>query len=214
VSLQSIAVSVALDRPARHRRPAARILGMTQHVPRFVLTQRLTMMVNRYDVLEVAPDGSTGRLLATAQQKRLAFKEQVTFYADADRSTPLFGFKARQRLDLGAGYDVSDAQGAALGYFGKDFAQSLLRTTFHVEGPGLRATGQERSFPIALIRRFVDVPLPFHFDFRDAATGTMVMSSTKKFGLRDRYLVDVPDPRVDFRLAASVAVALDALLSR
>ncbi len=187
---------------------------MTHHVPRFVLTQRLTMMVNRYDVLESAPDGSTGRLLATAQQKRLAFKEQVTFYTDADRTTAVFGFKARQRLDLGAGYDVTDETGAALGYFKKDFAQSLLRTTFHVEAPGLRATGQERSLPIALIRRVVDVPLPFHFDFRDEATGAVVMSSTKRFGLRDRYVVDVPDPRVDFRLAASVAVALDALLAR
>ncbi len=187
---------------------------MTQHVPRFLVTQRLTMMVNRYDVLETAPDGSPGRLLATAQQKRMAFKEQVTFYADADRSTPVFGFKARQRLDLGAGYDVTDATGTVLGYFRKDFAQSLLRTTFHVEAPGLRATGRERSLPIALVRRVVDVPLAFHFDFRDEATDTVVMSSQKKFALRDRYVVDVPDPRIDFRLAASVAVALDALLSR
>jgi hypothetical protein len=187
---------------------------MTQHVPRFVLTQRLTMMVNRYDVLEAAADGSTGRLLATAQQKRLAFKEQVTFYSDADRSTPVFGFKARQRLDLGAGYDVTDATGSAVGFFRKDFAQSLLRSTVHIEGAGLRATGQERSLPIALIRRVVDFPLPFHFDFTDEATGAVVLSSTKKFALRDRYLVEVPDPRVDFRLAASVAVALDALLAR
>jgi hypothetical protein len=186
----------------------------TQHVPRFVLTQRLTMMVNRYDVLDAAPDGSTGRLLATAQQKRLAFKEQVTFYSDPDRGTPVFGFKARQRLDLGAGYDVTDATGAAVGFFRKDFAQSLLRTTYHLEGEGVRATGQERSLPIALIRRVVDVPLPFHFDFRDEATGAVVLSSTKKFALRDRYLVDVPDPRIDFRLAAAIAVALDALLSR
>jgi hypothetical protein len=186
----------------------------TQHVPRFVLTQRLTMMVNRYDLLEAAPDGSTGRLLATAQQKRMAFKEQVTFYSDAERGTPVFGFKARQRLDLGAGYDVTAADGSAVGFFRKDFAQSLLRTTFHVEGEGIRATGQERSLPIALIRRFVDVPLPFHFDFHDEATGALVMSSTKKFALRDRYLIEVPDQRLDFRVAASVAVALDALLAR
>ncbi len=40
------------------------------------------MMVNRYEVSEANPDGSPGRLLALAQQKRMAFKEQVTFYAD------------------------------------------------------------------------------------------------------------------------------------
>jgi hypothetical protein len=32
--------------------------------------------------------------------------------------------------------------------------------------------------------------------------------------LRDRYTVTVPDPRLDFRLAASMAVGLDALLAR
>jgi uncharacterized protein YxjI len=42
----------------------------------------------------------------------------------------------------------------------------------------------------------------------------VVLSSQKRFGLRDRYSIDVPDPRVDFRLAASIAVALDALLAR
>jgi hypothetical protein len=30
----------------------------------------------------------------------------------------------------------------------------------------------------------------------------------------DRYRVSVPDQRVDFRVAASLAVALDALMSR
>ena len=181
----------------------------TEHEPRFTLAQKLTMMVNRYDVL-----AEDGRLLATAQQKRLAFKEQVTFFADADRRTPVFGFKARQRLDLGSGYDVTDAQGASIGYFRKDFASSLLRTTFHLSGPGLEATGQERNLAVALIRRFVDVPLRFHFDFLDNATGAVVMSSDKQFSLRDRYAVEVPDPRVDWRLAAAVAVALDALLAR
>ena len=32
--------------------------------------------------------------------------------------------------------------------------------------------------------------------------------------VRDRYTVRVPDPRVDFRVAAAVAVAMDALMSR
>jgi hypothetical protein len=32
--------------------------------------------------------------------------------------------------------------------------------------------------------------------------------------MRDKYTVTVSDPRVDFRVAAAVAVALDALMSR
>ena len=46
---------------------------------RFLVTQRLTMMVNRYEIRAVASDGSPGDLLALAQQKRMAFKEEVTF---------------------------------------------------------------------------------------------------------------------------------------
>ncbi|WP_027660607.1 hypothetical protein [Salinispora fenicalii] len=38
------------------------------------------MMVNQYEVHAVAPDGSEGGLLAFAQQKRLAFEEQVIIY--------------------------------------------------------------------------------------------------------------------------------------
>jgi hypothetical protein len=40
------------------------------------------------------------------------------------------------------------------------------------------------------------------------------MSSERQFSLRDRCTVSVPDARVDFRLAAAMAVGLDALLQR
>ena len=123
----------------------------------FHIRQRLRMMVNQYEVRAVSPDGTEGELLAFAQQKRLAFKEQVTIYTDDSKQQPLLGFKARQRIDLGATYDVTDAAGNPIGLFRKDFAQSLLRSTWHVEQGGLpQVTGQERSMPVALLRRFVD----------------------------------------------------------
>jgi uncharacterized protein YxjI len=179
------------------------------HVPQFLMKQKLTVMVNRYEI--TTPDG---RVLAMAQQKRMAFKEQVTFFADEARTQPVFSFKARQALDLGAGYDVYDGAGTPLGNFRKDFGKSLLRSSFHLSGPGLEAFGQERSQAIALIRRFIDVPLPFHFDFVDNASGNVVMTSERQMSLRDRYTVTVPDTRLDFRLAAAMAVGLDALLAR
>jgi hypothetical protein len=58
------------------------------------------------------------------------------------------------------------------------------------------------------------VPFVFHFDFLDLATGQVVLTSERKKSIRDRYVISVPDPRLDFRLAASMAVALDALQSR
>lgn len=183
------------------------------HVPSFYVHQKFAMTTNVYRLVEMLPDGSEGRLLGMAQQKRLAFKEQVTFYADESKTRPVFSFKARQRIDLNAGYDVVDESGAPLGFFRKDFGASLLRSTFHVEGPGYAGTGQERSMLVALLRRFADLPLPIHFDFTDHA-GAPLLSSERQATLRDRYTVRVPDPRVDFRVAAAIAVGVDALMQR
>jgi uncharacterized protein YxjI len=184
------------------------------YLAQFLVRQKLTMMVNRYEITEANPDGSPGRLMAVAQQKRMAFKEQVTFFRDQARTEPVFSFQARQVMDLNAGYDVRDASGAPLGSFRKDFGQSLLRSTFHLSGPGLEAKGQERNQVVALLRRFVDLPFAFHFDFNDQETGALVMSSERQVSMRDRYVVTVPDERVDFRLAAAMAVGLDALMAR
>jgi uncharacterized protein YxjI len=184
------------------------------HVPRLFVKQRITPMVNRYEIRIANPDGSEGAVIAMAQQKRLAFKEQVTFFADEGRTQPVFSFRARQRVDLGATYDVLDAAGTPIGSFQKDFKASLLRSSFHFSGSGFEAYGQERNRAIAIIRRFVDLPFSFHFDFADKQTSQVVMSSERQFSLRDRYTVDIPDPRIDFRLAAAMAVALDALLRR
>jgi uncharacterized protein YxjI len=197
--------------------------AVTAPAPRFFVRQKITMMVNRYEVLGVGPDGHEGPLLAVAAQKRLAFKEQVTFYADESRSQPVFSFKARQRLDVHAEHDVFDEHGRPLGYFRKDFGASLLRSTWHLAVPGLEATGRERRPVLAVLRRVWDilpvvgdvwVPFVFHFDFVDDATGAPVLVSERQKSVRDRYTVTVPDPRIDFRVAAAMAVALDALQSR
>ena len=51
-------------------------------------------------------------------------------------------------------------------------------------------------------------------EFVDTATGQVVMTSERQVSLRDRYTVDVPDQRVDFRVAAAIGVGLDALMQR
>ena len=52
-----------------------------------------------------------------------------------------------------------------------------------------------------------------HFDFADPQ-GNVLLSSSRKFSIGDRYDVAVPDQRVDFRVAAAIAVGLDALMAR
>lgn len=182
---------------------------------RFALRQRLSLMTNRF---EVRAGGADGLVIALAQQKRLAMREQVTFFADEGRTQPLFGFKARSVMDLGATYDVTDAAGTPIGWFRKDFGQSFLRSTFHVGVPqqGLEATGQERSQLIAILRRFTDFSWPVHFDF--AAGDTPVMSLERTWALRDAYTAELPaapnGARMDWRVAACLAVGCDVLLGR
>lgn len=191
---------------------------------RFSLRQKVTLMVNRYELYPLADDGTEGPLLAFAEQKRMAFKEQVTFYTDAAKTDPIFGFKARQRMDLAATYDVTDKDGNPIGEFRKDFGKSLLRSTWHLSTPdGLTSVGQERSQGVAIARRVigmigeVPIPLRFHFDFT-SPDGEIVLSSERRRSLRDRYELTVPklaDGRqLDWRVAGAMAVALDALQER
>ncbi len=193
------------------------------YVPHFLMRQRITMMVNRYELMAANPDGSEGQLLAFAEQKRMAFKEQVTFFADTAKTQPVFAFKARKMIDLGSGYDVTDASGQPIGWFKKDFGKSLMRSSWHLSAPGVDAFGTERNNTIAIMRRVWDfipylgeiwVPFVFHFDFVDNASGQPVMAVERKKAIRDRYIVTVPDQRLDFRVAAAMTVALDALQSR
>jgi uncharacterized protein YxjI len=192
-------------------------------VPRFFVKQRITVMVNRYEVVAANPDGTEAHLLAFAEQKRMKLREEVTFFADESRSRAVFSFKARQRLDVHAEHDVFDEYGTVLGSFSKQFGASLLRSTWNLSAPGLQAVGRERRPVIAVLRRIWDfipyigevwVPFVFHFDFVDTASGATVLVSERQKAIRDRYEVTVPDPRLDFRVAASMAVALDALQSR
>ena len=189
-------------------------MSAQMYLPLFYVRQKFAMMTNRYELYAAAPDGGFGPLMGLAEQKKLAFREQVTFFSDETRSRPVFAFRARQVMDFGAGYDITDEHAQPLGFFRKDFGASLLRSTFHVEGPGFAGTGQERSQLVAILRRFTDIPfLPIHFDFT-GPDGAPLLSVERQATVRDRYTVRVPDDRVDFRVAAALAVGLDALMQR
>ena len=102
----------------------------------------------------------------------------------------------------------------------------IMATPYARTPDGFECVGQERNAKVAVLRRVWDIipvagdlPIPwlFHFDF-NASDGSVVMSSTKKVGLKDTYFVDLPAQangwRLDWRVAAAMAVALDALQSR
>ncbi|WP_233157065.1 MULTISPECIES: hypothetical protein [Amycolatopsis] len=196
-------------------------MNLQQH-DQFHVHQRVTMMVNRYEVFADDGNGGPGPLVAFVEQKRMTFREQVTLYADESKQYVLAAFRARKVIDLASAYDVTTGEGQSIGVFGKQFGKSLLRSTWRLEQPGLPPVEiSERSMGLALFRRIWDflpwvgdIPFPwkYHFDFvRD---GQAVGSFEKKTRFRDHYLVRIADPSLDRRLVLAQAVALDALQSR
>ncbi|MBA2810554.1 hypothetical protein E0500_024945 [Streptomyces sp. KM273126] len=189
---------------------------------RFTIRQKMTLMTKEYVVTAVRPDGSEGEVVAFAHQKRMTLSEQMTFYTGESKEHVLCAFEARELLDPEAGYDVRDAAGRTIGSFRNEAVASLLRSTWSMRQPGtVDLTGRERNRVVAGVRRawewlpftdFVPFLWPYHFDFTEG--GKRLMAVDKKFGLRDRYVLDILAPGLDRRLAIAQAVALDALEER
>jgi hypothetical protein len=179
---------------------------------RYVVEQLVRPIANLYRV------SAGGRPVAFARQKKLAIREDLRFFADEDESEEIFRIKARSVVDIAGTYDVTAADGTRIGALGKVFGVSLLRSTWRVLGPAGEeiAQAQERSIVIALVRRFADLPLPFHFDIR-SGDGRALGSLDRAMSIRDRYELDLSadaERSIDRRLGVALAVGLDAFQSR
>ena len=200
-------------------------------VARFTIRQRVQLVGNRYEVRVAGPDDTEGELAAFVQQKTFALKEDLRFYADEEKATELFRVKARQRFDPRARYHVTDAAGAEIGELKKEFKRSLSRSTWRVYAPdGEEAMwATERSLVRSLLRRALSlggfipivgdilglIPIRYHFDF--FAGERRVGSFERRFGIRDRYILDLSgdeERRIDRRVAIALAIAMDALQAR
>jgi hypothetical protein len=200
--------------------------------PRLHIEQKITAFVNRYAIYEANQAQPTKKLLAFAQQKRLAFKEKVTFYSDEQQSALAFTFRAEKVMDVHGRYIVEGADGRLLGSFRKEFKKSLLVSNWVVmdaEGSELLRV-QENNVTVAVLRRYVSfVPLVgdlldilmtffrYHFSFKDVTSQQEVGQYKKTTLLRDHYELLVADgawEKMDWRVFAAVGVALDALQSR
>jgi hypothetical protein len=192
---------------------------------RFLVDQLVRPMVNLYRVTPLAAgEAPAGPPVAYVRQKRMALKEDIRFFADENETRELFRLKARTMLDLGGSrYDIFVGEDR-IGFLWHKFRESLLRSTWHVGGPDEQelALARERSQVAAILRRVVDfvpygewVPIPYNFDF--LIDGAVVGGLTRKFKLRDQYVLDLagePDRRIDRRVAVALAIALDALQNR
>ncbi len=204
---------------AESRRPVSTAQAPTV---RFHVRQKITPFQNTYRVFGDSA-GEPGALIAFAKQKRMAFKESFTLYGDEAATRPVLTIRADRRIDVRSTMTVADPAGLVVGVLRKKGRASLLRSTWEIEQPGLPpVVVQERSMAIALLRRLWglvpyvgDLPVPwvFHFD-GVAQTGHPVLTHTRLWGIRDRYVLEVQDPRYDARLAIALAICLDAMQKR
>jgi uncharacterized protein YxjI len=199
--------------------------------PRLIVKQKITAFVNRYEIYSATDNGEQGKLVAFAEQKRLAFKERVDFYADTDKRKSIFVLRAEKVMDVHGKYFIEDTKGNRLGAFKKEFKKSLLNSTWNIldgkDKPALVIN--ESNQVIAILRRFLQfIPIvgdamdlvmnffKYHFVFRDSK-GREQGRYIKTALFRDFYRLEMTDTAYDsqdWRTMAAFAVALDALQSR
>jgi uncharacterized protein YxjI len=198
---------------------------LQQH-DRFLIEQLVRPIVNVYRITPLATgETPAGAPVAFVRQKKMAFREDIRFFADEGESQELFRIKARRVIDIGGRYDVHDAAGSPVGVLEHQFRKSLLRSTWRILSPGDEelAVAQEKNQFLAIARRVVDflpygewVPIPYDFVLRGGERE--LGHFTRKFlSLRDTYTLDLSgdqERQVDRRLGIALAIGLDALQNR
>lgn len=200
--------------------------------PRLIIEQKITVFTNMYRIFGAGPEGARASLIAFAQQKRLAFKEKVTFYGDEQKTQETFTFRAEKVFDVHGRYFVEDPTGQMVGMFRKVFGKSLFVSTWRLmdaDGNELFEV-KENSMALALLRRFGGaIPIigdlvelivlffRYHFEFVDLASSEVVGEYRKTTLFRDHYQLSTTDEafgKLDWRVFAALGVGLDALQSR
>ncbi|HEX2111010.1 MAG TPA: hypothetical protein VHF67_05610 [Gaiellaceae bacterium] len=191
----------------------------------YFIDQLIRPVANLYRISTLGDDGAgPGEPVAFVRQRKLAIKEDIRFFADEEERDELFRLKARKVLELRSRYDVLLPDGGRAGVLEKVFGASLLRSRWRILDAEEQEVGTafERSMPVALLRRAIDlvpygefVPIVFHFTI--TADGREVGDLRRPIGVRDRYVLDLRgdvERRIDRRVAVALGVALDALQSR
>lgn len=199
---------------------------------RFVLRQRLKLVINQYEFSVPEGDGDTatdGETFCFVEQKRFKFKEDIQFFSDQEKATPLMRILARQRFDPKARYDVTTADGLPIGQIQKVFGKSLLRSTytlFNAAGDEV-CEARETSMGKAIFRRAIGfVPyiggyadwLPIAYDFEFVrGEEVLAVNVRRRFKWRDVYDIDASADTariLDRRLLLAATVGMDALQAR
>lgn len=198
---------------------------------RFVLHQRIRLVVNQYEFSVPAADGEgQGEPFCFVEQKRFKFKEDIRFSSDEGKGDELLRIKARQRFDPRATYDITGPGGVVLGTIRKAFGASILRSTFVLTDgrTGVEVTAREKNLATAIFRRLIGfvpyvggfadwLPIAYDFEFLTEDDRVLGVNRRRRWQWRDVYDLDFTADtghEVDRRLVLAAAVGMDALMAR
>jgi len=163
--------------------------------------------------------GKPGPLLGYAE-KQLKVSDEVCIYRDDQRTEKLVTVRESSKGWLAAltGFEAFDRDERLIGSFGVRVRESLTRTTWQLDQPGLgRFVGTERSARTARGRRLLALGgsvgeiagalVKYHFDFeRDGLAG---LSIEKPKVFDDWYKLTVHDDALDRQLLFALAVTME-----
>ena len=196
-----------------------------QSESQFLLQQKLTLLVNRYEYFLYDND-IKGAQIAFAEQSRFAFREAITVLMNNAQSEILFTVKAEKILDIHGKFQVMDPEGNLIGYCKKAFGSSLLRSTWEIydKADTLLFTAKEKSPVMAIVRRIAqfvpylsDIAPFFPFNFIFEKDTNIIGTHTRVWGrLTDQYKLSLKSQfeGVDRRLVLRLGILLDALQDR
>lgn len=122
---------------------------------RYLVDQLVRPIVNLYRITPLAAgEMPAGSPVAFVRQKKMAIKEDIRFFEDESERVELFRIKARSMFDIGgARYDVTDAQGAAIGerLIGHLNRKFQLRDTYVLDLAGDHERKVDRAVALAIV---------------------------------------------------------------
>jgi hypothetical protein len=186
--------------------------------PEYIVRRRF------FELFSAAVDITTpdGGYVLHCRQKAFRLREDIRVFSDASRSVELLSIRARQIIDFGAAYDVTDSlTGEWVGTVRRKGWQSLLRDAWEFWDRSGAVIGviQEDSMLLALLRRFLTNLVPQHYDMLDGA-GQVFAEGDQFFNpflykLRLRFHSYLPHGRrIDPRLALAGALLLAVIEGR
>ncbi len=155
-------------------------------------------------------ENSRGKEILKSKQKLFKMKEKFPFLDS--NGNEVFSIEAQNLMDIAGDYAVTDPKGDKMATLSNEF--TLLTHVWHIkdEDESVIAVIRSRGKLFGLLRGFIDImeffPHKYTIEDSDEAEIGQIQG---KFGIRDKYVIDLDEGVERKELVLACAVAVDAL---